>query len=299
MTPLTRLAQSDTVPSQPRRLSMRHLIATASLAALGLGSSCINTDASVFVQGALPINPEEDCVVDANGDTFVAAGLLDLSNPHAFKAALKVVTNLPATFSNQDVSQGRTASPNYPNYGAVDNNVITFSESSTTFSFTVGNVASVRGDSFKCDEATGECFKEAETVSPVSGTVFNTQTQLNTEAVVFVEPINLSLANELKDSLANGAELDFPGKRISVVANVTLKGNTTGNAGIRDLSTQPFPLLVEVCNGCLIPDADFCKGKDSKLKKVADATACFPGQDVATGFCECDDGTPLDNKACE
>lgn len=283
---------------------MRSLIAAASLASvalgLGLGTSCVNDDGSVFIQGALPIDPGDDCQVAADGDTFLAAGVLDLRNPRSFQSALKVITNLPATFNNQDVTQGTAQSPNFPDYGATDNNVIIFDSSETSFSFQVAQEIADAADPdvFSCDDqGTCKTNENKPTISPVAGTVFNKQTQLNTEAVVFVEAINAAFAQTLKDNL--GDALKFPGQRVRVVATVRLKGTTTGNGDLRDISTFPFPLPVDVCNGCLTPDNEFCDENDADFQAVVGAEACFAGQDFVLGQCFCkSDGSLLDNVAC-
>lgn len=283
---------------------MRRLKIAASLATIafgvGFGSSCVNDDGSVFIQGALPIDPGEDCQVNAGGDTFLAAGLLDLRNPRSFQSALKVITNLPSTFNNQDVTKGDQQSPNYPDYGPTDNNVIIFDSAETTFSFQVAQEVADAADPdvFECNDQ-GTCTTNVDkpTITPVAGTVFNTQTQLNTEAVVFVEAINAAFAQTLKDNI--GAALTLPGQRVRVVATVRLKGSTTGNGDLRDISTFPFPLPVDVCNGCLTPDAQFCEDNDAAFQAVVGAEACFAGQDFVLGQCICADGSVLDNAACQ
>ncbi len=282
-----------------RRLSIAASLATVAIG-IGLGSSCVRDDGSVFIQGALPIDPGEDCQVAASGNTFIAAGVLDLRNPRSFQSALKVITNLPSTFNNTDVSSGTTQAPNYPDYGATDNNVIIFDSSETTFSFQVAQEIADAADPdvFECDEQ-GTCATNADkpTISPVAGTVFNKQTQLNTEAVVFVEAINAAFAQTLKDNI--GEALKLPGQRVRVVATVRLKGTTTGNGDLRDISTFPFPLPVDVCNGCLTPDNEFCEDNAATFAPVIGAEACFAGQDFVLGQCICDsDGSLLDNAAC-
>jgi hypothetical protein len=280
-----------------RRNSMR-LALTASLAA-GLATGCVNEDISLFVQGAQLIDPQEGCLVDPANDVFFSGARLDLLNPTSYTAALIVVTNLPATFNNQEVTQGQQQSPNFPDYGGVDNNVVIIDSAATKFSFVLGedDAANVDGN-VNCNAA-GECALQ-DALTPASSTVFNTQTQLNSEAVVFAEVIPAATAQVLADNLAG--VLEFPSQTVRVTANVQLKGTTTGNGALRELTTIAFPLQIDVCRGCLAPDAGFCDQFGANVVGVGGEdgpSACFAGQDFPLAACVCADDSIVTNANCE
>src|SRR5690606_29496586 len=111
-------------------------------------AACVDVEqGSVFIQGALDVNAEDDCLANANDQVFRSGGILDIgtcdpadpdqadcqNGPNAFSLALKVVTNLPSTFSSQDLQQQRTQSPNFVSFGNTDNNVVTFDEAEVFF----------------------------------------------------------------------------------------------------------------------------------------------------------------------
>ncbi len=270
---------------------MRRLVVSSFVSSLvlGIAGSCVTDDGSVFIQGALPINPANDCKVAAGGADFVFGGTLDVLTPHSFQAALKVVTNLPATFNNTDVTSGDARAPNYPDYGATDNNVIVFDEAEIDYSFVVpvDQIADVNPDAFACD-GDGKCASNpnAPTVVQVAGSVFNPQTSLNSASVVLVEAISQTVAAELNTAFENA--LENPTQRVRVVATVRLKGSTTGNGGLRDISTFPFPFPVDVCRGCLTPNQEFCESVDEEADFVSTPQdTCVVGQDFAQGVCVC------------
>lgn len=268
---------------------MRRLI----IASLGLGlaaASCVNDDGSVFIEGALPLTPDEECNVDAGQNKFVFSGTLDVLTPHSFQAALKVVTNLPSTFNNTDVTSGDTRAPNYPDYGSTDNNVIIIDAAEIDYEFTIpaANVGDVNPDAFECDADTGVCKSNANapTVVRVSGSVFNKQTSLNSASAVLVEAVSQTVAAELNTAFAG--VLTNPTQVVRVVATMRLKGTTTGNGDLRDITTFPFPFPIDVCRGCITPNQDFCEGVDEDADFVATPQdTCFVGQDFPQGQCRC------------
>lgn len=269
---------------------MRFLV--ASTLALGLGASCVNQDGSVFIEGAVPI--PGDCTVAAGAKEFLSNGVLDVSSPRSYTAALQVVTNLPATFSNTNVTEDKTKSPNYPNYGATDNNVIIFDSAETSFSF-AANPDIVAPDAFACDDTSCATNEKAPSVNALAGTVFNTQTQLNGKTIVFAEAISSTLSTDL--AAAFDGVLKFPTDRVRVVADIVLKGTTTGNGDLRPVTTFSFPLPIDVCVGCLAPNADFCAGLNA-VSVAAAVNSCFEGQDVQTAACQCADGSFVTDAAC-
>ena len=265
---------------------MRHLLPGA-LGLIAVGSlGCVEDDGSVFIESALAIEPP-DCVVEAKSGTLLAAGLFDILNPvRGYQAALKVRTNLPATFTNTDVTQGDTKAPNYPEYGATDNNIIIFKNASVDFSFvTDAETAAGVADNFTCDGA-NTCTRPGAD-SLVSGSVFNVNTSLSTEAVVFLEAISAAEATLFKDTFAD--VLTSTSARQRIIANIRVQGATTGNG---EISSFPFPFAIDLCKGCLAPDNDFCAALPANAGVVAearsvDSESCFLGQDFPTASCFC------------
>jgi hypothetical protein len=278
------------------------------LAAVGLASTgCIEEDAAMFIEGVLPLVPAE-CQVNSTGNIFDDSGTLDLRVGRGYTANLKVRTNLPATFSNQDVTQSRVQSPNYTNYGTVDNNVVIFETAEVTFTLqtdpaTVLDLASAAalvdgGDSLVCSG--GTCTSLQPEIIPAGGTAFNIQTQLNREALVTTELISSTTAQTLKavylaaieiadDNADERRVLDVPGERQRLNVEVVLVGRTTGNQNLRLVRSAPFPFGIDVCLGCLEVDAAFCREFGNNVVPVFpdDAETCIPGQDFPTSFCAC------------
>jgi len=280
---------------------MRRILAVGLVVGLSsLGNGCVKDDGTVFIRGAIPISPDDQCLAKSGGDVFASGGTLDVLQPRPFRVALDIITNLPATFNNQDVTAGTAQAPNYPDYGATDNNVIIFKESAVDFSFTVSadDVGNIDPDAFDCDgEGNCESNLAKPALGPVAGSLFNTQTQLNTPAAVFVDAIPVNIAVALNASFAE--LLKSPDQRITVISTMRLRGNTTGNGELRDLSTFPFPFPIDLCRGCLAPDQDFCESLDEDADFVErPIDGCFLGQDASTGFCGCPGGAPLGAAGC-
>ncbi len=262
---------------------------------LSLAASCVvEDDGTVFVQGALPLDPADDCVAQADSEIFLSSGLLDILEPRGYTAALQVVTNLPSTFSGGEVNKD----VNYPDYGATDNNIIIFSSAEIDFEFQVGagDVAAVEGVQidgaavFACDGTT--CTATGQKPA-VSGTVFNEQTSLSSTAAVFLEAMSATDAVFFAEALAG--VLQFPSDRARIIAKMRLKGTTTGNG---ELTTFTFPFPIDLCRGCLVPNADFCEGKGAVLVPNAAQDVCFLGQDHdAVAECRCG-AAALGNEDC-
>lgn len=296
---------------------------TAILTASGLATAgCMKEEAAMFIEGALPLVPEE-CEVAAGDNVFLSNGILDLGGGSGYTVALKVRTNLPATFNNQDVQQDQTRSPNYQDYGAVDNNVVIFESAEVTFTLqsdadtigTLGAAASpeIRGNSLSC--ADGVCGSPIDPdnpdrripeIIPAAGTVFNTQTQLNQPAVVFSEVLSASTAQTLRavyeaaaalesQDLADRTFLDVPGETQRLNLEIVLVGRTTGSQNLRTVRSAPFPFGIDVCIGCLAPDAELCRKFNAVPVAVVSganndpAQTCFVGQDFLTAACVCVD----------
>ncbi|MBM4280777.1 MAG: hypothetical protein FJ137_08460 [Deltaproteobacteria bacterium] len=290
---------------------MRPMLVSALSVFAGV-AGCVQDDGSVFIEGALPIEPSSACVVNAKSITLLASGVYDVLNAQAgYTVALKVRTNLPATFTNVDVTQGRTVSPNFPNYGPTDNNVVVLQSASVNFSFvTDAETATGAAENFTCDAATNEC--EREGLSPlISGSVFNQNTALSSESAVFVQAISAAEAALFAETF--GGVLTNSAARQRVVAELRVQGVTTGGGELRPVSSFPFPFAIDLCSGCLTPDNEFCEalptapgvvGRSSSLN----AQVCIEGQDRRSAECRCvqieGDGTETDigpavNDSCE
>jgi hypothetical protein len=280
---------------------------TAALAVAGLSAACMEEDAAMFIEGVLPLVPEA-CEVQSTQTIFSTCGLLDLRVGRGYTANLKVRTNLPATFNNQDVQQSRSQSPNFPNYGAVDNNVVIFETAEVTFTLqsdadTVLDLAAAAaqvdgGSSLACSG--GTCTSSQPEVIPAGGTAFNQQTSLNREALVTTELLSSSTAQTLlavyeKAIVLQAAAvddrrfLDVPGETQRLNVEVVLVGRTTGSQNLRLVRSAPFPFGIDICRGCLEPDAGFCRGFGDNVVLLPDpdAAVCIPGQDFASAKCGC------------
>lgn len=244
---------------------MRHLRPLTFAAAAALAGGCEVEQGTAFIEGVLPLEAP-DCAADANDETFVATSTLDVGfdpnglDANALVLPLKVRTNLPSTFSTQSLTQDQTRSPNFPSYGNVDTNVITFNTSEVFYSTDAD-----RGDDLALGNNGTPVNDNTARLTGVSGVAFNEQTQLLTESVIFTTAITKEDAAALAaEPFVAGGLVDAT-SRVRVIANIRLVGTTTGNAEVR---TPPFPFAVELCRGCIIPDC-------------GDAEA-IPGPD---GFC--------------
>jgi hypothetical protein len=254
-------------------------------------AACIESEqGSVFIQGALDVNADDDCVANANAQVFRSSGILDIgvcdpavdatcqNGPNAFSLALKVITNLPATFSSQELQQQRQQSPNFPFYGNTDNNVVTFDQAEVFFTTDA--------------DRDGEPALEGDLVpgannprlSGVGGSAFNIQTQLSSAAVVFATIVTQEDAaalqaepfvNERLTAVDEAAQQET----LRITANIRLLGKTTGNADVR---SPPFPFQVDICRGCLLPQCDAPRVPVA----IADVETCFVGQDDRLVVCQ-------------
>ena len=281
---------------------MRLLVAAA--LAVGLGSSCVKEDGAVFIQGVVPLDDECIAVAARAGQIFSASGLLDVLDPRGFTAALQVVTNLPSTFSNADLTQSKTQSPNFQGYGPTDNNIIIFEKAEVDFEFQVANdddVAAVEAVEiagspvFSCSGTV--CTAKGQQPA-VSGAVFNEGQTLSTPAIVFLEAMSATDADAFEQAFEQ--VLKFPDDRARIIVNMRLQGTTTGNGDIRPITTFGFPFPIDLCRGCIIPNADLCEDVDATLNDVATPpVACFIGQDTGPfATCNCEDGALVGREAC-
>lgn len=274
---------------------MRKMMVLAGFTVAALGNAgCDVEQPSSFIEGVL-FNEGPDCTVNSNDRTFVPTALLDIGNDaataHSLVLPVKVRTNLPSTFTTQDLTQDESRSPNYPNYGQVDNNIITFTESEVFFTT---DADSAQGPALQNE---GTPVNDATVrVSGVSGVAFNEQTTLLTESVVFTTAITAQDAALLQDEPfvnealiaqnPNGAIAN----RARVIVNLRLAGITTGGASVR---TPPFPFPVELCAGCLttVPNCGTVDHDDDPatpeitVEPIANDAVCGIGQDEPLFIC--------------
>jgi len=294
---------------------MRAALATILAAGGLLTASCIDNQNVVFIEGALPLLAP-DCEVDAASNDFASNGIFDLLGGSGYTAFLKVRTNLPSTFSGQDLAQGRTQAPNYPFYGNADNNVVIFDGAEIEYSFVTDQLTSEKlVATAKREGFTGElecraavegdllrtCTLGKRSVA-VSGSVFNTQTSLNAAAAIATQALPPDLGIELArlykqtatdagTAATNLALLTAPADRQRVIASVALVGQTTGSGELRRIKTFAFPFPIDLCLGCLIPDQTFCADREAIAVGVSEDGACIAGVDIPLSACFCEGDT--------
>lgn len=253
------------------------------LPAASLFAACTPPEqGSIFIQGARDAKPPECTVQAAAQGPFRSLSLLDIGTTpetaNGLVLPVQVVTNLPATFSTQEVSQDRTRSPNYPNYGAADNNVITFTdaESFLTTDADRDGEPVLKGD--------GLPTESNPAVTSLGGTVFNTQTSLNSMQILFVNAITAEHAALLQEedfiSEALGGD---PTKTVQVNVTLRVSGVTTGNATVR---SPPFPYQVQLCQGCLSTFVTDCDPATAGDQPAVANDVCNPGQDDPLFTCD-------------
>lgn len=262
---------------------VRPLLCLSTVVALGLG--CAPPEqGSVFIEGVLPVGP--DCSAKATAGAvakaFVASTTLDIGTEggddgNSLTIAVQATTNLPATISGTDVTEDRQKSPNYPDYGSVDNNVITFTNSEVFFS----TDADRDGEPALTQEGLPTTDANSR-VTGLGGTVFNTQTTLSNASALFVTAATQEDAENLKkDKFVRAALGGDPTKRVRILANIRVLGRTTGSSGVR---SPPFPFPVDLCEGCLTAVPACVDAAGNPVAPVANDT-CFFGQDRPAFTC--------------
>lgn len=246
------------------------------LMALGtvtLGSGCVQEQGAMFISGALPVDPP-DCSAQAGGNEYRGIGTLDLGDDGAlandYTVALEVTTNLPATFNTQDLQRSEISTPNYPDYGNADTNVIFFQGLEVYFQ----------------DEDGADLpqlpTQGAPRESAVGGSVFNRQTTLNAQAAVFA-PLLTSLEAQRLANIAFTAPLvGNPDARARLVARVRMIGRTTGGSTVR---SPEFSFPLEVCRGCLYALGADANGDCPAGTNLEPQEFCFEGQDLPVAAC--------------
>jgi hypothetical protein len=275
-----------------KELSMKKMMILAGLAA-AIGCAPPEQPSS-FIQAVLPlVGPE--CTADA-GNSSVAVALLDIGNDaqgaNSLVLPVQVRTNLPSTFTTQTLQQDRTNSPNYPFYGNVDNNIITFTQSEVFFTtdFDAAGEPALVNEGTPVNDATVR-------ISGVSGVAFNEQTTLLSASVIFTTVITAQDAARLQDepfinqALTAANPAGSTANRARITANIRLVGSTTGAASVR---TPPFPFPVELCAGCLttVPNCGERVEDDGQgnivrtpIAPIANNQVCVAGQDFPSFVC--------------
>ncbi len=246
-----------------------------------LGGCAADDEGETVIEGVLGVTAP-DCTASAGDNVFQATALLDIgtnaNNASDLILPLKVATNLPSTFSTQDLTQDKTASPNFKNYGNTDNNIITFTESEVFFS-----TDEDRADQLQLGNVEGTPVNDKSVrTTGVAGVVFNQQTQLLSEAAVFATGVTRGDAVLLQSEPFIAGAI-AAGGTARIIVNMRLVGNTTGNARV---VTPLFPFPVQLCAGCLIT-APNCGNDDAgnPITPVPNDKLCFSGNDLPSLVC--------------
>ena len=293
---------------------MRPAVISALAIGLVSASSClVAEDSSVFIEGALPIIPD-DCSVSAADQVFLASGILDLgaAGVGGYTSFLKVRTNLPATFNNQEVQQSQQQSPNFPDYGSVDNNVITMKQARLTLSIKgrveqIAELATASQGALDCNGDT--CTFGGDVETSASGTVFNVQQNLSSAQAIPTQLLPAVQATALRAILDDPATklteiFADPTDSLELQVEARLVGNTSGNGAVREVITLPFPFNIKLCLGCLNPSQQTCDafagaGTSAPVAFADDIAVCVAGQDIAVSQCVCANGAPVDDGGCQ
>lgn len=250
----------------------------AGLAVLGVlgaaGAGCVPPEnPGAFIEGILPISPAKSCEVSPN-DNLIATSRLDIgvgaNNANALVLAARVVTNLPNTFNSSDQAESRTRSPNYPDYGNANTNIINFQAAEAYFTTDAD-----RSDGAKLEGFDLATDPDSPRRTGIGGTLYNSQTQLNTAAAIIATAITTDDAVILQgipyvtDNIAASGQA-------RILLNLRLSGVTSGGAEMR---TPAFTFPVDLCAGCLVVDENDCtNGREDEgcVRGVDYPTVCAP-----------------------
>jgi hypothetical protein len=252
------------------------------LGALALGSACVEQQGSVFISGALPVEPPQ-CTALPAGQVYQSSGLLDIGRTgqdgFGYTIALQVTTNLPATTNTQTLQESRIGNPNYPNYGNADSNVVVFESVEVYFADEndqpVPTLPSEPGSAI------------APRRSLVGGSVFNIQTTLNARASLFAPLVTAEEAVRLQ-AIALTTRLDNnPDGRVTLIGRIRLAGRTTGGGNVE---SPWFSFPLQLCKGCLVgrgttDNGETCRDANLELQLVDPPESCFFGQDGVGTAC--------------
>lgn len=260
------------------------------LLAVAAGAGCAATDeGEAIIEGVLVLDGP-DCSVSV-ADNFAPTALLDIGidagSANNLILPVKVRTNLPSTFSSTNLTQDQGRSPNFPNYGNNDANIITFNQSEVFFS-----TDEDRGNQLQLGNVAGTPVnRDNERLTGVGAVAFNEQTQLLSPTIVFTTAITKGDATFLQgEPFVNAAVA--AGATAHIILNIRLVGSTTGGARIE---TPVFPFPVDLCAGCLaspnvIPVCNDDKGTadpadDVAVAPVPNPAVCVQGNNFRSFVC--------------
>lgn len=186
----------------------------------------------------------------------IANGVLDLNVQRPYVAALNLRTNLPATVNTGKIQQDQQRNFNFPSYGPADSNIVTIDRayvyikdgSASERVFSITNPATWTPPSNDGDIADLPTFDRPR-VTAASGVVFNEQTSLGGARTIFVPAITAREASVLFNGPIR-ARLQA-GEPITLIANITLEGVTSGAGYVR---SNEFSLPIDLCLGCLVSE---------------------------------------------
>lgn len=263
-------------PEAAMKKTTRIPLVLGAVAAIATASSCVDANAAVFIAGVLPVNSNTGCTAAPGSGLYQASGVLDIgaagTDGNTYIGAVEVVTNLPATFNTQDVTQSRQRTPNFPNYGNADTNIILFQEAEVFLTLEDGS------------DVANAPSQGAPRISTVGGSVANEQSNLGQETAVFIPLVTSDEANRLQASTV-GAALTDATKRARVVANVRVRGRTTGGSVV---TSGLFSYPIELCKRCLVGvgTTDGVNCADPNQVLTANPDACTTGADEISSYCE-------------
>jgi len=274
------LVKNQEITMQHHTLSRLALAGVAAAAVFG-GGCLAENEGGVIIQTVTGTKGAPECAADQTKP--IAQALFDIgtnaSNANDLILPLLVATNLPSTFTTQNLGEDHTRSPNYSQYGNTDENLVTFTESEVFFS-----TDEDRADQLQLGQVEGTPVNENSVrITTVAGTVFNQQTQLLTSTSVFATGITRADATLLQTEpfVANAIQA---GGTARIIVNLRLVGETTGNTKVE---TPPFPFPVALCAGCLInpPDCGVDAAGNPVAPRDTSDQVCFNGNNDPNFSC--------------
>lgn len=262
---------------------MKTLRSTLPLMALAaaLASGCVEEQGAMFISGALPLTPDTQCVATPSG-LYLARGLLDLGQDGTvagdYTIAVEVTTNLPATFSTQDVTRSRQEQPNFPNYGNADTNVIIFQHAEVYFTDERGQPV----PQLPSNQVGGPEPRK----SVIGGSLYNVQTTLNAKTALFA-PLLTSIEAQFLSNIALTQPLvGNPDARTTIIGHMRMVGRTTGGSTVR---SPVFTFPLELCRNCLLAFGADANGDCPPGTTLTPLTPgddfCHVGQDMPSAVC--------------
>lgn len=261
----------------------------ASLMSVTLWTGCVPEQSTVYIERVAKVDPTS-CVATTTSDAL-PFGILDLGFGEdelpVYDAPLVVTTNLPTSVNTQTIQEGRQRSPNYPSYGPADSSIVTFESVSVYFTNTNGEVLPLEF----LDQGNRKVTDETPRVTQVGGVVYNSQTNLGQQGLLMAPLISQEEARQFRNresvALQNEQGLanlrDTPNNRFRVIANVQVRGRTSGGA---ELLSHEYSFPIELCIRCLVrvgipADQENCPFGE----ELVSTDACLVGQDEVSSTC--------------